>query len=818
MLSRREPSEVQWSDPWLKRAQQPRANSSIPAALSGRGLQYSFSRAPARGMAELLDSYRRSAWLQAVVNRIGYHFAVVPWQLHERRDRSRPGKRLSTKRFQMLSGEFRHKSLSTALRLGELTEIESHPLLDLLDTPNSEMGGVAFRELCCKFIDFTGECFHLVVRDALGIPYQLWPLSPTWVRRIPTEDQPSFEFSILGVNMEVPREYVIYIRRHELLNPYGRGTGIGASLDDTIDIDDYAHKFLKGFYFNGARPDMIISLPGASEEVIADFQMKFENQTRGPTRAHRTFFADEEIKVDELRNDKGAEQSLPILNYVRDTFISVYGVPPEIMGVLGSSNRATINQAMTIFAGETLMPRLELFASEWQRQLVPLFDENLYLTYANPVPEDEDFRLNVAKAAPWSLSVREWRQLGGWSGNPEDFEFYMIPMGLNATDEPGKPILAPGQPSIGGVPGGVENRPQGGAVGELPATAPTTGTGQSLSQVTLNGAQMEALISILQEVVLGRLPRESAIEIILVAVPITREQAEAILGPIGQGFEPDSLPGQDPAPLALPEPDKSLRRIGQPLCRKGVDDPEELADGVLESFDPDYLVDEMSQAWRENVASWGDNVLAELHVDARFDLQNPRVKEHLKRFAGKDLKDINETTRSQLRTQLVEGFRAGEGYREMTARVRDVMGGNTARAENVARTEVTRSSNFASDSAYKQSGVIPRKEWIPTISDDRTRDEHLALAKEVVDIDEQFVIGSASADFPGDFGVPELDCNCRCTIAPVVDEPKSADDKATFWKKYDADTKPWEKRAQRSFLKAWKNQQQPILTALASLV
>jgi hypothetical protein len=238
MLSRRRVSAVEWQDPWIKRAKpQSGGAGSFPKALSGASLQYSNSYAPSRGTSELLDSYRGSAWLQAVVNRIGYHFAVVPWQLHERPDESRPGKRLQTRKFQALRGGYRHKNIANALRLGELREIEQHPLLDVLNNPNPYMGGVAFRDMSCKFVDFTGECFHLVVKDALGIPYQLWPLSPTWIFRIPSPDRPTYDLSVMGKTMSLSADDVIYIRRHELLNPFARGTGIGVSLGDTIDMD-----------------------------------------------------------------------------------------------------------------------------------------------------------------------------------------------------------------------------------------------------------------------------------------------------------------------------------------------------------------------------------------------------------------------------------------------------------------------------------------------------------------------------------------------------------------------------------------------------
>jgi hypothetical protein len=328
---------------------------------------------------------------------------------------------------------------------------------------------------------------------------------------------------------------------------------------------------------------MIIALPGATEDVVADFQQKFENQTRGPLRAHRTFFADDDIKVTELKNDVGTNQSIPLLDHIRDTFISVYGVPPEIMGVLENANRATINQAMTIFARETLMPRLELFADEWQRQLVHMYDDKLLLSYTNPVPEDDDYKLDVAKAAPWSLSAREWRQLGGWNTKDSEFNFYMIPMGLTATDDPSHPILAPGQPWADGGDGLPVD---GGAI-------PTDGAAVA-PQSTLNGAQMEGILAIVQQVVLGTLPRESAIELILVAVPVSREQAEAILGPIGQGWEPDRLPegSENPAPPEQAPPAAAkVDAAGKVSRLKGMGDddgdPEDITADVLRSFEPD---------------------------------------------------------------------------------------------------------------------------------------------------------------------------------------------------------------------------------------
>jgi hypothetical protein len=61
----------------------------------------------------------------------------------------------------------------------------------------------------------------------------------------------------------------------------------------------------------------------------------------------------------------------------------------------------------------------------------------------------------------------------------------------------------------------------------------------------LNGAQVTALLEVIASVVLGELPRESAVEVISTAFPVDRDAADRMLGTVGRGFEAA-------APAALP--------------------------------------------------------------------------------------------------------------------------------------------------------------------------------------------------------------------------------------------------------------------------
>lgn len=61
--------------------------------------------------------------------------------------------------------------------------------------------------------------------------------------------------------------------------------------------------------------------------------------------------------------------------------------------------------------------------------------------------------------------------------------------------------------------------------------------GQTVQQVSLNGAQIQSLVSIVQQVAAGKLPRKSAIEMIVAAYPFDIEKAESILGEAGKSFK-----------------------------------------------------------------------------------------------------------------------------------------------------------------------------------------------------------------------------------------------------------------------------------------
>lgn len=79
------------------------------------------------------------------------------------------------------------------------------------------------------------------------------------------------------------------------------------------------------------------------------------------------------------------------------------------------------------------------------------------------------------------------------------------------------------------------------------------GPDTTAQDTALNGAQVTSLLEIISAVVDGRLPRDSAVQMIVMAFNKTPEEADKVLGSVGKGFKPkeepkpEAVPGQAPA-------------------------------------------------------------------------------------------------------------------------------------------------------------------------------------------------------------------------------------------------------------------------------
>lgn len=364
---------------------------------------------PKRGTRELLASYKTAPWLRAATDRIAAPVAANTWRLYAKTGSS--GRAVRSSLLATGDRRARREALGYERAKGTLREIEDHPLLDLLARPNPSLTGRAARHVTQVHLDIKGESFWILSRNADGMPVQAWPIPPHWVLETPSILEPRFRVGINGKALEVPERDMLWMRHTDPENPYARGTGVAESLGDEIETDHFAAAHLKAWFYNRATPDLLVALEGATPSQVKEARQLWEENTRGTKNAYRAHFHNGKMNAMRLDSSFRDQQMVEIRKLQRDFLVQVFAIPPECVGILTNSNRATITAAFAMLAEGVICPRLEFWRTELQHNLVPQFDDRLILEYDSPVPEDREYTLEAAKAAPWSLSQNEWRAL-----------------------------------------------------------------------------------------------------------------------------------------------------------------------------------------------------------------------------------------------------------------------------------------------------------------------------------------------------------------------------------------------------------------------
>lgn len=306
---------------------------------------------------------------------------------------------------------------------GEKEEIQQHLFLDFMKHPNPliEMTASALWKLHTEYLLLKGEAYCIIERYSDGTPAELWPVPPQWVQTIPYIGFPFYTIRATdGTIMNVPVDDMFVQKDLNPSNPYSRGLGQAESVADEVEIDEYAAKFQKNFFFNGATPDTLVILPGADDKQIKRFQETWKEKFLGVFKSHGTEIIGGPREGNPPTVTKLGDnmKDLDMVNgrtFTRDAIMEHFGMPREIMGITQNSNRATADAAQYIYAKNVLRPRLMQRQDAVNMQLLPAYGENLIWEYDDIIPHDVEFDKAIAMEG-WNnnlLTKNESRELLG---------------------------------------------------------------------------------------------------------------------------------------------------------------------------------------------------------------------------------------------------------------------------------------------------------------------------------------------------------------------------------------------------------------------
>lgn len=407
---------------------------------------------PKRGTRELIQLYNQSPWLRAVTSRIARGVAAARFRVYTRAQEKLPTKGRGVPRWRwgvdravvdpLLSAgnHTERRAYRAGLRaLGVLREVTDHPLIKLLAKPNEFMSGSTALKVTQVWLDVKGEAFWLVAYGADGTPQALYPMPPHWVRQVPTAAAPYFLVSVGTTQMKVDPSAVLWLKDVDPDNPYGRGTGVAESLGDELETDEFAAKYVKAWFYNSATPSLIVAFEGnATTTQLEEARDKWEQAHRGTHNAHRAHFATGKMNAVKLDTAFKDQQLVELRMMERDTCVQVYGVPPECIGIIDDSNRATIDAADYMMVKGVEHPRVEYLREEIATQLLTKYKggDVAVLEAELSEPVDKGRRLEVMKAQPRAFTLNEWRSEANYEPHPElEGQFPAAMPGQGAPDE-----------------------------------------------------------------------------------------------------------------------------------------------------------------------------------------------------------------------------------------------------------------------------------------------------------------------------------------------------------------------------------------------
>ncbi len=691
---------------WLDNVRTRRAIRAKAQNVTGALLPGMTRNPPGRDVTGMLEAYGQSPWVAAVTSKIAVSFGAVQWRAYAVREIGTKYKWRKVKRLQksgVISQDARRKLVDLPEGL-ELVEIPDTPLLDFIEDGSPMFPGNTSRMLTQLYLELTGEAYWLMVPgavDGMTIPIEYFLLPPTWVLNTPSSSKDSFEvkFPELGETMDVPREMMVWFLKPNPLNPYKRGLGRMRSLGDEIDADEYASKFVRSWFFNRARPDILIYGKGIHKEDVERLEVKWLQKLRGHMRQHLPFFLSAAVEVKDLSQKMIDMQINDLRKFERDIIIHARGVPAESLGIVEDSNRATAQVADHTFNAGVLTPELEFFRETLQTHVVPLFDDRIILGYVSPVGADKEYQLDVAKAQPAALDLNDWRTLGGFDKDPELEGLRVVKLQdrivqTSALPEFGTREVTP-LPAEGKTPALPERTPSKAATTSVDVPsglpAPDGTRGNTDPDVPKIGVGRERIVFDQKTGDVEIVKQVGGLETTNLATDLSAQMVDDLLDAWAQ------LKGEIP-----------MTQLAAALESGGTG----AALAIIDGLDVEAALESAVATLRQAVIMVGgvaaEQIVEALGLEIAFEIASATAIDELAAYGAEMVTNVSDETIQAIRSALVESYSAGNTANEVAKEIRSLVG----LTERDARSAVAERARLIDEGLSQSQADEAMEKWI----------------------------------------------------------------------------------------------------------
>jgi len=308
-------------------------------------------------------------------------------------------------------------------------ELDEHPLLKLLSSPNPMQGGAEFMEDWYGYLQISGNAYLEAVRVG-GDVKELYALRPDRMKVIPGANgwPEAYEYSVAGRTVRFGNEaddLTSAILHMALFHPtndyYGMSPLEVAAV--AIDIHNAAGSWNKALLDNSARPSGALVYKGSggasnlSQEQFERLKSELENTYQGAANAGRPLLLEGGLDWKSMGLSPKDMDFIEAKHAAAREIALAFGVPPMLLGIPGDNTFANYQEANKTFWRQTVIPLVAKTATSLTQWLRPHFGADIRLWY----DIDQITALHVEREALWQrlgsaefLTINEKRASVGY--------------------------------------------------------------------------------------------------------------------------------------------------------------------------------------------------------------------------------------------------------------------------------------------------------------------------------------------------------------------------------------------------------------------
>ena len=341
---------------------------------------------------------RIHTWVYAMVDRNSKSIAQGCLRLYTKKPTQQSKSRFPTRAIP----DARKKYLASKRNLLKFTtcgvdfeEVTEHPMIDLLNEVNGILNHFDLFYLTGQSLDSTGNGYWLKCRDNLGTVTELWPLMPQYVtvRASKKNFIAWYEYGKGHQKIKIPPEEMVHFRYASIKQPF-LGSGPLEAAVVSADLYTSMNTYESALFRNGGNPDTLISYP--KDVVVNADEMKRIRRDykrfQSPTNAGKLAIATGGAEIKPFSFSPKEMAFLKGKEWTLKEIAGIYGVPMSFFQDEGVS-KANAAVAENGYMKHTIQPKMIGIEETINQDLAPEFDDNLFVAYDDPVPEDKEFRL-----------------------------------------------------------------------------------------------------------------------------------------------------------------------------------------------------------------------------------------------------------------------------------------------------------------------------------------------------------------------------------------------------------------------------------------